>query len=152
MGEQTTYVAPAPPPPKKRPSGVTVLAILEFVGAALFLLAGIAMVALGPLIESMAAQMALQPLVPLLLGAVSAFLIAMGGLLLVIGWGLWTGRKWAWWLQVLISAFSAVSSLIGLLMLNLLELVPLAISALVLYYFFKPHVKEYFGVKVSSST
>jgi len=147
MSAQT--LPPPPPPPRVRPTGVTILAILGFIVAALFIFAGIAIVALGPLITSLLKESMPYPYpIALLAGVLGVALLISGGIGLIISWGLWTGRGWAWWLTVIFSALSLLSSLLALPN----GIIGLLVDALILYYFFKPHVKDYFGVKVSFST
>jgi len=146
MSAQT--LPPTPPPPRVRPTGVTILAILGFIVAALLIFAGIALVALGPLILSMVRESMSPHFLALVAGGLGVFLLVLGGIELVISWGLWTGQSWAWWLEVIFSALGLLSSLVDLPR----GVIGLLINALILYYFFKPHVKEYFGVKVSFST
>jgi hypothetical protein len=45
-----------------------------------------------------------------------------------------------------------VSSLASLALGDATAIASLIIAAIILYYFFKPHVKAYFGVKVGFST
>jgi len=146
MSAQT--LPPPPPPPRVRPTGVTILAILGFIVAALFIFAGIALVALGPLILSIMRESMSHPFLALIAGGLGVFLLVLGGIELVISWGLWIGQGWAWWLEVIFSALGLLSSLVDLPR----GVIGLLVNALILYYFFKPHVKEYFGVKVSFST
>lgn len=151
---------PPPPPPqplKQRPIGITILAILLFIAATLFIIAGLAFIALGPLIESLMRESMVglrgsPALISLLAGAFGIFFLVVGAIVFVLGWGLWTGKGWAWWLQVILTALGALSSLLAIAEGDATSLVGLLIDALIIYYFFKPHVKDYFGVKVSFST
>jgi len=92
------------------------------------------------------------PLFGFLLGGLGVFLVVIGALALLVGWGLWTGKGWAWWLTVILQALNIVLSLASLALGELTTIVSLIIAAIILYYFFKPHVKAYFGVKVGFST
>lgn len=143
---------PPPPPPKVRPIGVTILAILEFVGGALALLLGLFFMAVGPYIVELFAGAALPPLLSAVLGALGAVFLVAGLIALLVGWGLWTGKGWAWWIVVILEALGVLSSLAGIAMGDPSSLLGLLIAALILYYFFKPHVKDFFGVRVSFST
>ncbi|MCC6005964.1 MAG: hypothetical protein LM590_16620 [Thermofilum sp.] len=97
MAEQLAAPAVAQPRPP-RPLGVTVVAILQFLSGALFILAGAAPIALPQL-----AELPVPGLAPLLRGP-GAFLLAIGALFLIIGWGLWTGEYLAWWQTVILEA------------------------------------------------
>ncbi len=146
MAEQPAAPAPAQPRPP-RPLGVTVVAILQILGGALLVLAGAALAALPQLVE-----LPLPGFGPLLLGGLGAFLIVIGILALLVGWGLWAGKGWAWWLTVILQALGIASSLASLALGDPTAIASLIIAAIILYYFFKPHVKAYFGVKVGFST
>ncbi|MEZ0346718.1 MAG: hypothetical protein ABWK01_09220 [Infirmifilum sp.] len=144
---------PSPPPPKQRPLGVTVLAILGFLGGALLLLLGLVFIALGPLVRTYLEEAGhLTPMLTLIAGILGFFLLVFGGITLLVSWGLYTGRAWAWWVQVILTALQAVNALLGIALGDIFSLLTLLIDALILYYFFKPHVKDFFGVKVSFST
>ncbi|WP_288004949.1 hypothetical protein [Thermofilum sp.] len=130
-------VQPRPP----RPLGVTVVAILQFLSGALFILAGAALTALPQL-----AELPVPGLASFLRGP-GAFLLVIGALFLIIGWGLWPGEYLAWWQTVVLEAAWLVSSLASLVSGDVTAVVSLITAAIILYYFFKPHIKAYFRVK-----
>jgi hypothetical protein len=123
-----------------------VVAILQFLSGALFILAGAALTALPQL-----AELPVPGLASFLRGP-GAFLLAIGALFLIIGWGLWAGEYLAWWQTVILEAVWIVSSLASLVSGDVTAVVSLITAAIILYYFFKPHIKAYFGVKVGFST
>ena len=124
-----------------RPLGVTVVAILQFLGGALFILAGAALTALPQL-----AELPLPGLVSFLRDP-GSFLLVIGALFLIIGWDLWPGEYLAWWQTVVLEATCIVSSLASLASGDVTAVVSLITAAIILYYFFKLHIKAYFGVK-----
>jgi hypothetical protein len=150
MQPGTQITVPPPPPPRQRPTGITVLALLQFIGGALSILLGIAFIAIGPYMSEL--EMGLPPLISLLVGFLGIGLLLAGLIGLVVGWGLWTGKGWAWWLTVILEALGLLSGLAGIAMGDPSSLIGLLIAALILWYMFKPHVKDFFGVKVSFST
>ncbi len=87
-----------------------------------------------------------------LFGAFGIVLIIAGLIELVISWGLWTGKGWAWWLGVIFTGLGLLFALASIVSRNLGGIVSLIIDGLILYYFFKPHVKQYFGITVGFST
>ena len=119
-------VIPLPRP--QRPMGITVLALQYFVVGAMFLILGVIFPILGPALTI-------------------EWLIA-----LVMGWGLWTGKGWSWWLTVIIEALDLLSGLAVIASRDLKSLTSLLISVhgliapLILWYMFRPHVKIFFGI------
>ncbi|RLE62956.1 MAG: hypothetical protein DRJ38_08645, partial [Thermoprotei archaeon] len=104
------------------------------------------------------------------LGTIFLFLVAvlfiLGLIELAIAWGLWTGKTWAWWLEVIFTGLGILMQ-IGNLALTLLGavallsyprvlpgtiasiisiIIGLCINVLIIWYFFRPHVKAYFGM------
>jgi lysylphosphatidylglycerol synthetase-like protein (DUF2156 family) len=139
-----------PPPPRQRPTGITVLALLNFIGGGLAILLGIVFIAAGPIMAQIASG--LPPIFSVLVGALGIGFLIAGLIGLVVGWGLWTGKGWAWWLTVILEALGLLSGLAGIARGDPTSLIGLLIAALILWYMFKPHVKDFFGVKVSFST
>ena len=131
---------------KERPTGVTILAVLEFLASAIVLLMGLLMIGGGGMFATAYRHDA--GLMGGLLVVGGILMLAMGIVGLLVAWGLWTGKSWAWWLVVIGSGLGVLS----ILSLNLSGVVDAAISALVLWYLFKPHVKDFFGIQVSFST
>ena len=122
------------------------VAILQILGGALLVLAGAALAAIPQLVELP------LPGFGLLFGGLGAFFIVIGILALLVGWGLWAGKGWAWWLTVILQALGVVSSLASRALGDPTAIASLIIAAIILSHFFKPHVKAYFGVKVGFST
>lgn len=128
--------------PKVRPVGVTVLAMLEGILSAVLLLGGVALLIAGPLIAVFAPFT-----VPFFAGVFLTFLGVVLTILGIVGfivvWGMWSGREWAWWLTTI---FAGIGVLIGLATLPG-GFFGLILNGAVLYYFTRPHAKEYFGRK-----
>jgi len=79
----------SPPPPRQRPTGITVLALLNFIGGGLAILLGIVFIAAGPIMAQIAPG--LPPIFSVLVGALGIGFLIAGLIGLVVGWGLWTG-------------------------------------------------------------
>jgi hypothetical protein len=130
---------------QSRPRGVSIIAILIVIAGVLTLLTGIGSFAIGPLIGI--------SLVFVVFGAVS---LAIGVAYLVMGYGLWNGRGWAWTISTIVLIIGIVANIISLPRSfaggfsntgsNLSEdIVSIAISAFIVYYLYRPNVKAYFG-------
>lgn len=125
---------------KSRPLGVTIIAILIVIAGILTLLVGIGSIAIGPLTT--------LGLVFVAAGVVS---LIIGIAYLVMGYGLWKGKGWAWTISMIVLIIGIIIKLISLPRAvasgsNFSEdIVSIAISAFILYYLYRPHVKAYFG-------
>ena len=125
-----------------RPTGVTILAVLEAIGGLVWLLAGVGMMMVG----------ALMPLfgvgLPMFLGAiaglVSVVFLIFSIIAFVLAYGLFTGKGWAWlWslvfavIGIILALFEAMSSLGS-------GILPMIIYLVIIYYLTRPHVKDFF--------
>lgn len=124
---------------KTRPTGVTIIAILEALGGIIMLLFGLGMVALGTFVAIPGGMM------PGVLGMMAGFLgfvfIIIGVLSLIFAWGLWTGQSWAWTLTLV---FAILGVIFGLLSLPG-SIIQIIIQVIIIYYLFRPNVKAFFG-------
>jgi drug/metabolite transporter (DMT)-like permease len=136
---------------RQRPTGVTIVAILIIIGGILFLLAGIGTVTLGALF--------FQEIIAVVFAIIGAILLAVGIGYLVVSYGLLKGREWAWTITIILlfigigidivsivyGSFVINMDIVTFLTSNSGSFVSLAISVLILYYLYRPHVKSYFG-------
>lgn len=124
-----------------RPLGVTILAILGFIGSVgCFALAALFAI-LGQIIPASELEHA-APFFTLLLAVGSIVFVVLGVVGIVISYGLWKGAGWAWWIYVILLAIGIVSSLFSLPQ----GIIGIVINGIVIYYLTRPHVKEFFGV------
>jgi uncharacterized membrane protein len=150
---------------KSRPTGVTIIAVLNIIGGVIMLLIGIGLAVAGAIIPFVpqsefqqqqqnltAGDIYLSQIPPSLVGggllAIGGILIAIGILSFVVSYGLLKGRTWAWTLTVVLSIISIVLNVISIAAGNIAGLVSVIISGIILYYLFRPHVKAYFGKKL----
>jgi hypothetical protein len=139
--------------PKSRPTGVTIIAILNIIGGIIMLIGGLFLITAGALIPSLppsAFEDSDLSGIPIsLLGggaiAVGAFTIALGIVSFVVAYGLMKGLGWAWTVTVILSIISIVSNAISIASGNFGGIVSIIISGVILYYLYRPHVKVYFG-------
>jgi uncharacterized membrane protein (DUF2068 family) len=139
-----------------RPTGVTVLAILNFLGAAsmvicgLLLMLGLGLAGMGAGSAGEKGGMALL----LGLGAVAGVVfLVFAAVAIVVGIGLWRLRNWARILTIILAAISLLPLLPGLMgsMLTLeifsliFQLVFAAFYGWIIWYMLQPHVKRAFG-------
>ena len=126
----------------QRPTGVTVLAILAAIGGVFGILGGLALVGFGGVAAAGAvAGGGLATIVGLLL-------LAYGVLAIVLAYGFWKLNPWAWTLGVGLQAAGIVINILQFVNDSrqlVSAIVSIAISALILWYLFQPHVKAAFG-------
>ena len=136
---------------KKRPTGVTIIAILIIIGGILLLLAGIGGVAVGSL--------SISQIIGLGFVIIGAIILAVGIGYLVVSYGLLKGKRWAWTITVVLLFIGIVINVVSIifgsfainmdistfLTVNSGNIAGIIISVIILYYLYRPHVKSYFG-------
>lgn len=165
---------------RHRPTGVTILGVLFVIAGAFSLLGGIATLVAIPFVTEINPNVInnelqlngqQQPLTPSeqtalaqrsgsILTVLGALLIPLGIASLVVAYGLFKGKSWAWFVAVVLSTIGLVVNAISLATSNISTiagaLVGIAINAIVLYYLSRRNVRQYFGkvaaAKQSTST
>ncbi len=135
---------------QRRPTGITIIAVLMIIGGLVLLFTGITPLFIGPLItiDSDYSTSAL------------GFLITIGGLVLVVlgiaslivSWGLLKGKRWARTITLIISIIAIIFAIISLASSSdLIHIISVIIYGIIIYYMFTNKVKLFFG-KVKEST
>ena len=141
-----------------RPLGVTIIGILMVIGGIVMIFAGIAAVLAGSLLPLAMQTGSLPEGIPTAMfgGAavgIGAFMLALGIAALVIAYGLFKGKGWAWTAAVVLSiigiALAVLQIATSLIFGDPSGIISLAINGVILYYLYRPHVKAYFGKAVS---
>jgi len=147
-----------------RPVGVTILAILDFIGAAFCLLGGIGMILGGGFIATMLSQgqgsAGAAGIFAGLGAAAGVFIIIIGGVFALVGFGLWKLKGWARIVSIILYAISAVFQLLGILgtltHFNMFALIWgmfwVAVDAFIIWYLLKPEVKAAFQPPAQART
>lgn len=146
-----------------RPVGVTILAILNFIGAAFCLLGGIGMILGGGFIASMLSQgQSSAGAAGILAGlgaAAGVFIIIVGGISALVGFGLWKLKEWARVVSIVLYGISAALQLLGLLgslahfnaFAMIWSVFWIAVDAFIIWYLLKPEVKAAFQQRPMAS-
>ncbi|MDQ4014204.1 MAG: hypothetical protein M3136_00360 [Thermoproteota archaeon] len=108
---------------KHRPLGVTIIAILTIIGGLIFLASGLVLLIVG----------------------IGIILLALGIAYLVMAYGLWKGKGWAWTITLILSAIGIVVALISIAAGNIGAILSIVIHGVVIYYLYRPNVKAFFG-------
>jgi hypothetical protein len=128
---------------KTRPTGVTVLAVLEILSGLMLLLAGLGFVALGTLATM--PTLALPEFLVAIAGILGAVFIILGIVSFALAYGLWTGRGWAWTLSLVFAVLGTLLGLLSVLGSPVSGIVQILVCAIIVYYLYRPYVKSYFG-------
>jgi hypothetical protein len=152
---------------QSRPRGVSIIAILIIIAGVLSLLLGIGLVVIGPFLmnglHAASGNLGSQ-IEPQILGIIflvfGGILLGLGIANLVMAYGLWKGKGWAWTismivlfigiainiLSVSIPSVTGVFSDTGSVLTRVVSgIVSIGISTFIVYYLYRPHVKAYFG-------
>lgn len=125
----------------QRPTGVTILAVLTIIGAVFGILSGLFLGGLFGLGAS-----AIDPNTAALGIGGGIGLLIVSILQLLVGIGLWNLQGWTWLVGVIVTILRVLGDLYGLVTgFNLSIVVGLAISLIILWYFFRPEVRRAFG-------
>jgi hypothetical protein len=126
-----------------RPIGVIVVAIVMMVSGVFVLLLGLEGAGIT--------KFGLAPLAPNN-GLYAPTVILSGVLSLIAAFGLFTMARWAWYLAVIVLTFRVIADAFGVASWALssvpggVTILDLAVTAVLLWYFFRPHVKAAFNV------
>ena len=130
--------------PVQRPLGVTLLAILHVLQAAVVFLIGLVLMILGTLIRSMM-RVYYPRLFAGILPIIGVLLIILGLLYIGFAYGLWTGKGWAWTLSLIFAVLGIIGSLVSLVRGGFVSIVTLVLDVVIIYYLTRPHIKVFFG-------
>ena len=134
-----------------RPQGVTIIAILAFIGGIFAIVAGLGLTVLGGVLGGAIAASgeAAGGLFGGLLAIFGIGTLGLGIAEIVVGWGLWGLKPWAWAVSIIVFIVNIVltvlTALAGNSLLSIGTVVGIAIPAIILYYLMTPPVKAAFG-------
>ena len=123
---------------KGRPTGVTILAILEAIAGVYYLATGFGDFVATSIIRTLAGSGIPSDILPLISRSVGAVLLIFGLASLLLAWGLWTGKGWARLIALVIAILSIIASLISF------HLIGVVIDGIIIYYLTRPNVKQFF--------
>jgi len=140
-----------------RPGGVTILALVLCIFGVLLLVGAAALLSaasfVGEYIDLVRQTMGTIPSLPPgidLVAMVTAVFTAIAAVLILLGivnfplaWGIFSGKGWAWTSSIIISVIWIIIGVVTLI--AVVGVFILIIAALILYYLYRPHVKEFFG-------
>jgi len=140
---------------KSRPTGVTIIAVLNIISGIIMLIGGFGLAAISSIFPTMTAidpnasgQMAFAGLLGAAGVALGGILIILGIISFIVAWGLLKGKGWAWSLTMILSIISIIISIVSLAAGSFGSIVNIIISGIIIYYLYRPHVKAFFGKSV----
>ena len=71
--------------------------------------------------------------------------IAIGIACLLLAWGLYKAKGWAWTITVILAIISIIFSILGVGSGGFVNIINIVISGIILYYLYRPAVKSFFG-------
>ena len=145
---------------------MTIIAILNIIGGVTMVVGGVLLIVAGTFFSSFppsafndenltingnltSSGMSLSGIPPSFFGGIATViggvLIAIGIVSFIVAYGLLKGMRWAWTVTVVLSIISIALNAISIVTGNIGGIVSIIISAIILYYLYRPHVKAYFG-------
>jgi hypothetical protein len=118
---------------KKRPMVVKILVLIVAIGSIIPILAGVMMLT-GGAYEGYFMQELLSQILP-------TYYVLVGVIGLVVAWGLWVGRGWAWIIALIIFIIGIIMDLVTLPT----GIVGVVIDAIVLYLLMRPDTRRFCG-------
>lgn len=118
---------------KKRPTVVKILVLIVVIASIIPILAGVMMLT-GGAYEGYFMQELLSQILP-------TYYVLVGVIGLVMAWGLWVGRGWAWVIALIIFIIGIIMDLVTLPT----GIVGVVIDAIVLYLLMRPDTRRFCG-------
>ncbi len=142
---------------KTRPTGVTIIAILNIISGIIMIIGGAGLAAIGSLLPAMTTidpsaggQLAVAGLLGAGGVAVGGILIILGIISFIVAWGLLKGRAWAWTVTLILSIISLILGIVSVVAGSFGSIINIIIAAIIIYYLYRPHVKAFFGKSVKN--
>ncbi|MGO9588822.1 MAG: DUF2127 domain-containing protein [Candidatus Acidiferrales bacterium] len=139
----------------QRPTGVTILAVLAFIGAGLLVVGALFSLLGGMLVSTMGASR-MGMLAGVGAAVIAVFLLIAAAVDIVVGVGLWKLKNWARIITIVLTGIGLLGSVLSIIspfehmhiflfVFLIRRLIFAAIYAWILWYLFQPNVKQAFG-------
>ena len=129
-----------------RPLGVTLLAILHVLQAILAFIVGLVLVTVGAFLPRFLVRMPRLFRYTGLVEVIGGVVIMVALLYLLLSYGLWSGKGWAWTVSLILAGLGIVFSLTALIVRGGLgAIITLILDAVIIYYLTRINVKAFFG-------
>ena len=128
---------------QRRPTGVTVLAILQILIGVVDILTGVLLLVAGATLAIIG--FAMSPAFAFMLIPLSIVLFAFGAFSFILAYGLWEGRRWGWVLAIILAVIGLALGVLSLLGGELASVATIVIEAIILIYLSTYNVRAFFG-------
>ncbi len=135
---------------QQRPTGITILAILAFIGGIFGICAGLSGIVGGSFLGGLAASAGASNATALggmvVVYSIIALILAVADL--VFGFGAWTLKPWAWMLGMVLFGLNIVFNLVAVIAgWSAISgvIISIVIAGVIIYYLLTPDVKKAFG-------
>jgi hypothetical protein len=147
----------------ERPIGVVIIALLELLLGVIIVLGAMGLFLLAGLSTSEEVRRQISSDLPqwvidnavLVFGSLGAISLLIGMVALLVGYGFWTAKSWAWTVGVIFAVITIFSAFIDPLVYGFENsnwlpglLLSLLFSWAILFYLNRPNVKTYFGKEI----
>jgi len=143
---------------KKRPTGVTILAVLQIIAAIVLLIGALGMFVVATVsgLEEVKDEIG-EEAPDWVVENAAVFFSAMGGVFLILalvgfglGYGYLKGIGWAWTLGIIFAVLSIIGEVINPIIDRSLDalggsIIGIIIPLIIIYYLTRPYVKAFFG-------
>jgi len=137
----------------ERPTGVTILSVLAFIGAGFCVLGALGLLLLGGVMASRMTSMPIGMIGGIGAAVASVFFLVLAVVYVVLGVGMWKLQNWARVITIVLIGIGLLFQALGLLgalfhfhpILFFWRAIFAAIDVWIIVYLLKPHVKQAFG-------
>ncbi len=123
-----------------RPTGVTILAILELISGIILAIAAITIGA----ISTMGGSSMFGMMASAIGGFVAAILVVLAIFSFIIAGALFSGKRWGRGVVIVFSIIDLILSLVSIVGGNGFAAIDIILNLIILYYMWRPHVIAYF--------
>ena len=143
-----------------RPTGVTVLAVLQFIGAACFVIGALLLMVGSTFVAAMVGRVGAGGHGGTAMAGMGALIGVVGGIFClgfaalhgVVGWGMWNLKNWARMVTLVLAAIGALLQVMGMMgtllhfhiVLMLWHVIWLGVDAVIIWYLLTPEVRAAF--------
>jgi hypothetical protein len=129
---------------KNRPTGVTILTILEALGAIYFLLIGFTEFFATATIRSLAYFGIAHSVFTLIPRIIGTALLILGLVSIVLAWGFWIGKGWVMKAALVFAILGMILSWVSFHIIGIVIDVIIVLIVIIVYYLTSPNVKQFF--------